>query len=118
MGSTFRDLVEAVQAEGQLRVARVVLEDAAVRPGAAVHPQAGVVAPAQQRLRLLLFPGPFSQAGAAGAQLPQEELADAQVEAQHHDVDAVDQQQAGGVVPANKTHSLSITVHYQPRGRI
>lgn len=98
-GDTIRDLVEAVQAERQVRVARVVLEDAAVCPGAAVDAQAGAVAPAHQRLRLRLPAGALGQAGAAGTQLPQHKVADAQVEAQHDDVDPVDQQQAGGVVP-------------------
>lgn len=97
---TFRDLIEAVQAEGQVRVARVVLEDPAVCSGATVDPQAGVVTPAHQRLHLRLPTGPSGQASAAGAQLLQHKLADAQVEAQDNDVDAVDQQQAGGVVPA------------------
>lgn len=55
---TFRNLVEAVQAEGQVREAGLVLEDPAVGPGAAVDPQDGVVAPAHQRLPLLL--GAFS----------------------------------------------------------
>lgn len=94
---TFGNLVEAVQAEGQVGEARLVLEDAAVGSGAAVDPQAGVVAPGQQGLPLLL--GAFSQAGAAGAQPPQHKLADAQVEAQNHDVDHVDQEEAGSVVP-------------------
>lgn len=96
---TVRDLVEAVQAEGQVGEAGLVLEDPAVRPGAAVDPQAGVVAPAHQGLPLLV--GAFGQAGAAGAQPPQHELADAQVEAEDHDVDHVDQEEAGGVVPAS-----------------
>lgn len=89
-----------MQAERQVRVARVVLEDPAVGSGAAVHSQAAAVAPAHQRLHLRLPAGPLAQAGAAGAQLLQHKLADAQVEAQNDDVDAVDQQQAGGVVPA------------------
>lgn len=85
-----------MQAEGQVGEAGL-LEDAAVGSGAAVDPQAGVVAPGQQGLPLLL--GAFSQAGAAGAQPPQHKLADAQVEAQDHDVDHVDQEEAGSVVP-------------------
>lgn len=84
-------------------VSRVVLEDPAVGSGAAVDSQAAVIAPAHQRLSLQLLAGSFAQTGAAGAELPQEELADAQVEAQHHDVDAVDQQKTGGVVPGNQT---------------
>lgn len=102
---TLRDLVEAVQAQGQVRVSRVVLEDAAVPSGPAVDSQTGVFVPARQRLRLRLLPGAWAQAGAAGAQPPQDELTDPEVEAQNHDVDAVDQQQAGGVVPAGRnTH--------------
>lgn len=97
--NTFRDLIEAMQAEGQVRVARVVLEDPTVSSGATVDSQAGVVAPAQQRLHLRLPAGPLSQAGAAGTQLPQHKLADAQIEAQDDDVDSVDQQQAGSVIP-------------------
>lgn len=100
---TFRNLVEAVQAEGQVRVARVVLEDPTVGSGATVDPQAGVVAPAHQRLRLGLLAGASAQTGAAGAQLPEDELADAEVEAQDHDVEGVDQQQRRGVVPASRT---------------
>lgn len=100
--NTIRDLVEAVQAEGQVRVARVVLEDPAVGSGAAVDSQAGVVTPAYQRPNLRLPAGAFGQAGAAGTQLSQHKLADAQVEAQDDDVDSVDQQQAGGVVPARR----------------
>lgn len=94
---TFGNLVEAVQAEGQVREAGLVLEDPAVGSGAAVDPQAGVVAPAHQRLPLLL--GALSQAGAAGAHPPQHKLADAEVEAQNHDVHHVDQEERGGVVP-------------------
>lgn len=96
---TIRDLIEAMQAEGQVRVARVVLEDPTVCSGATVDSQAGGVAPANQRLHLSLPAGPLAQAGAAGTQLPQNKLADAQIEAQDNDVDPVDQQQAGGVVP-------------------
>lgn len=103
MYSTFRDLIEAVQAEGQVRVSRVVLKDAAVCPGATVDAQTGVVIPANERLRLLLLPGTFTQTGAAGTHLPQHKLADAKVEAENHNVDAVDQQQTGSVVPADKT---------------
>lgn len=62
--------------------------------------QAGVVTPAHQRLHLRLSAGPFAQASAAGAQLLQHKLADAQVKAQDNDVDSIDQQQAGGIVPA------------------
>lgn len=112
--STFGDLIESVQAEGQVRVSRVVLEDPAVRPGATVDSQTGVVVPAHQRPRLRLLAGAFTQTGAARAQLPQDELADAQVEAQDHDVDAVDQQQTGSVIPVNKKNnniSLSIKIH-------
>lgn len=97
---TFGNLIEAVQAEGQVREAGLVLEDPAVGSGAAVDPQAGVVAPAHQRLPLLL--GPFSQAGAAGAHPPQHKLADAEVKTQNHDVHHVDQEERGGVVPAGK----------------
>lgn len=91
-----------MKAEGQVRVARVVLEDPTVCPGVTVDSQAGVVAPAPQRLHLGLPAGAFSQAGAAGTELPQHKLADAQVEAQDNDVDSVDQQQAGGVVPEGR----------------
>ena len=105
---TFGDLIEAVQAEGQVRVSRVVLEDPAVRSGSTVDSQTGVVIPAHQRLRLRLLAGPFTQTGAAGAQLPQDELTDAKVKAQNHDVDGVDQQQTGSVVPVSKTYSLTM----------
>lgn len=97
---TFGNLIEAVQAKGQVREAGLVLEDAAVGSGAAVDPQAGVIAPAHQRLPLLLRA--FSQAGAAGAQPPQHKLADAEVETQNHDVHHVDQEERGGVVPEDK----------------
>lgn len=101
--STFRNLIEAVQAEGQMREAGLVLEDPAVGSGAAVDPQAGVVAPAHQRLPLLL--GGYSQAGAAGAQPPQHKLTDAQVEAQNHNVDHVDQEETGSLVPGSKKYN-------------
>lgn len=96
---TFGNLIEAMQAERQVRVPRVVLEDAAVCPGAAVDSQTGVVVPAHQGLYLPLLAGSFAQTGAARTQLPQHKLADAKIEAQNHDVDRVDQQQTGGVVP-------------------
>lgn len=115
---TFGDLIEAMQAEGQVRVARVVLEDPAVCSGSTVDSQAGAVTPAHQRLHLRLPTGLFGQASAAGAQLLQHKLADAQVEAQDNDVDTVDQQQAGGIVPVKRamgqTHR-SITQNL-PRG--
>lgn len=101
--ATFGNLIEAVQAEGQVREAGLVLEDPAVGSGAAVDPQAGVVAPAHQRLPFLL--GAFGQAGAAGAQPPQHKLTDAEVKAQNHDVHHVDQEEAGGLIPERKKHS-------------
>ena len=102
---TFWDFVEAVQAERQVRVARVILEDPAVGPRPVVGPQAGVEA--HQGPGLLGPPGILPQTGAAGAEATQDELADAQVEAQHHDVDAVHQQQTGRVVPASHTHRVN-----------
>lgn len=89
-----------MQAEGQVRVSRVVLEDPAVCSGPTADPQTGDVVPAHQRLRLRLFAGSFTQTGAAGAQLPQDKLTDTKVEAQNYDVDDVDHQQTGSVVPA------------------
>lgn len=94
-----------MQAEGQVREAGLVLEDAAVGSGAAVDPQAGVAAPAHQGLPLLV--GAFSQAGAAGAQPPQHKLTDAEVEAQHHDVHHVDQEEAGRIIPESQKHNLA-----------
>lgn len=88
-----------MQAERQVRVPRVVLEDAAVCSGAAVDSQTGVVVPAHQGLYLRLLAGSFAQTGAARTQLLQHKLTDAKIEAQNHDVDRVDQQQTGGVVP-------------------
>lgn len=102
---TFGNLIEAVQAEGQAREARLVLEDPAVGSGAAVDPQGGVVTPAHQRLPLLL--GAFSQAGAAGAHPPQHKLADAEVETKNHDVHHVHQEERGGVVPEGKKKKLA-----------
>lgn len=102
--STFRNVIEAVQTKGQVREAGLVLEDPAVGSGAAVDPQAGVVAPAHQRLPLLLRA--FRQAGAAGAQPPQHELTDAEVEAQNHDVHHVDQEETGSVIPESKKRNL------------
>lgn len=67
-----------------------------------MDPQTGVFAPAHQRLCLRLLAGSLTQTGAARAHLPQDKLADAKVEAQDHDVDAVDQQQTGSVVPVHK----------------
>lgn len=73
--------------------------------------QTGVVVPAHQRPSLGLLTGPFTQTGAARAQLPQDKLTDAKVEAENHDVDGIDQQQTGGVIPVNKTYTLSIKIH-------
>lgn len=101
---TFRNLIEAVQAERQVREAGLVLENPAVGSGAAVDPQAGVVAPAHQGLPLLL--GAFSQAGAAGAQPPQHKLADPEVETQNHNVHHVDQEETGGVIPEGEKYKL------------
>lgn len=103
MHSTFRNLIEAMQAERQVRVSRVILEDAAVSPGATVDSQTGVVAPAHQRLYLSLLPRSFTQTGAARAHPPQDKLADVKVKAQNHNVDAIDQQQRGCIIPVNKT---------------
>lgn len=100
---TFRNLIEAMQAEGQVRVSRVVLEDPTVCSGATVDSQTGVIVPAHQRLSLRLLVGSFTQTGAARAHLSQHEFTDAKVEAQNHDVDSIDQQQTGSVVPGNKT---------------
>lgn len=86
-----------------MRVSRVILEDPAVCSGATVDSQAGVIVPAHQRLPLRLLAGPFSQTGAARAELSQHKLADAKVKAQNHDVDHVDQQQTGSIVPGNKS---------------
>lgn len=104
---TFRNLIEAMQAEGQVRVSRVVLEDPTVCSGATVDSQTGVIVPAHQRLSLRLLVGSFAQTGAARAHLSQHELTDAKVEAQNHDVDSIDQQQTGSVVPGNETCSLN-----------
>lgn len=92
-----------MQAEGQVRVTRVILEDPAVCPRATVDSQTGVIIPAHQRLRLRLLARPSTQTGAARAQLSQHKLTDAKVEAQNHNVDNVDHQQTGSVVPRNKT---------------
>ena len=92
-----------MQAEGQVRVSWVILEDAAVCSGATVDAQAGVVIPAHKRLPLRLLAGPFPQTGAARTELSQHKLTDAKVKAQNHDVDHVDQQQAGCIVPGNKS---------------
>lgn len=102
---TFRNLIEPMQTEGQVRVSRVVLEDPTVCSGATVDSQTGFIAPAHQRLYLSLLTRSFTQTGAAGAQLPQDKLTDAKVKAQNHDVDAVDEQQTGSVVPVNKTNT-------------
>lgn len=99
-GFTLRNLIEAMQAEGQMRVSRVILEDPAVCSGATVHSQAGVIVPAHQRLNLRLLTGSFAQTGAARAHLSQDKLTDAKVEAQNHDVDSVNQQQTGSIIPA------------------
>ena len=72
---TFWDFVEAVQAERQVRVAGVILEDAAVGPRPVVGPQAGVEA--HQGPGLVGPPGVLPQTGAAGAEAAQDELADA-----------------------------------------
>lgn len=92
-----------MQAEREMRVSRVVLEDPTVCSGATVDSQTCVVIPAHQWLSLSLLSRPFAQAGAARTQLPQDKLANAKVKAQNHDVDAIDQQQAGSVIPVNKT---------------
>lgn len=91
-----------MQAEGQVRVARVILEDPAVCPRATVDSQTGVIVPAHQRLRFPLLAGASSQTGATRAQLSQHKLTDAKVEAQDHNVDDIDHQQTGSVVPGNK----------------
>lgn len=109
--NTIRDLIESMQAEGQVRVARVVLEDPTVCSGATVDSQAGVVTPANQRLHFRLPAGPLAQASAAGTQLPQHKLADAQIEAQDNDVDSVDEQQAGGVVPVRRNARWDKLLH-------
>lgn len=103
---TFRNLIEAMQAERQVRVSGVILENPAVCSGATVYSQAGFFVPAHQRLRLCLLTGFSAQTGAARTQLPQDELTDAKVEAQNHDVDDVDQQQTGSVVPGNRDWAL------------
>lgn len=97
---TLRNLIEAMQAEGQMRVSRVILEDPTVCSGATVDSQAGVIVPAHQRLYLRLPTGSFTQTGAARAHLSQDKLTDAKVKAQNHDVDSVNQQQTGGIIPA------------------
>lgn len=102
---TFWNLIEAMQTEGQVGVSRVVMEDPAVSSGAIVDMQSGVFTPAQQSMCLSLLSGSVAQTGAAGAQLPQDKLADAQVKAQNHDVDTIDQQQAGSVVPVNRMYT-------------
>lgn len=87
-----------------MRVSGVVLEDPTVCSGATVDSQTCVVVPAHQWLRLSLLPRPFAQTGAARTHLPQDKLADAKVKAQNHNVDTVDQQQTGSVIPVNKTY--------------
>lgn len=64
-----------MEAERKVRVSRVILEDAAVSPGATVDSQTGVNVPADQRLCLRLLVWTFTQTGAAGAELPQNKLA-------------------------------------------
>lgn len=64
--------------------------------------QACVVVPAHQRLCLGLLRLPLTQTRAAGTHLPQDKLTDAKVEAQNHNIDDIDQQQTGGVIPVNR----------------
>lgn len=93
-----------MQAEGQVRVSRVVLENSTVGSGAAVDPQTAVVVPVHQGLVLVLLPCSVAQAGAARTQLPQHKLTDAKVKTQNHDVEAVDQQERGSLVPGTRRH--------------
>lgn len=102
--TTFRDLVEPMQTEGEVRVARVILEDPTVGSGATVHPQTGVIAPAYQGLGLVAFAVPLAQTGATGAELPEDVLTDAQVETQHDNIQPVDQQQTCRVVPGTRQY--------------
>lgn len=93
-----------------MRITRFVVEDPAVCSGATVHSQAGVVVPAHQRLSLCLLSGSFTQARAARAQLSQHKLTDAKVKAQNHNVDHIDQQKTGGVVPGNQLRHSDSTL--------
>lgn len=79
------------------------MEDSAICSGTATDSQAGVVVPANQSLRFHFVTRTRAQTGAAGAQLPQDKLTDAEVKAQDNNVDTVDQKQTGGLVPARKT---------------
>lgn len=75
--------------------------------------QACVVVPVHQRLRLSLLRLPLTQTRAARTHLPQDKLADAKVEAQNHNIDNIDQQQTGGVIPVNRQGIEELNVIYK-----
>lgn len=97
-----------MQAERQVGISRVVLEDAAVGSGAAVKAEAAVLAPSHQRLLLVALLRALIHTRAARTEALHHVLADLQIETQHTHVHAVHQQETRAVIPAHVRQNTTI----------